>query len=495
MDRAPESGLLFAGGLPRSGTSLLYALLNGHPEISLMYEAEVECAPGLLWRRAPDAVLRRLEFFNQVLSRHGIPAEDSLSHCRSSDDFARWCYSRIRERKAGAVWGGEKSPQYSSRLAALGRKFPEASFIVITRNLADTVASARKAAETGASFFRRGAWVSRNFRMGRKMLSAAGELIRAGRRVHFVSYEDLVTRPQEECSRLCAFLKIPDWPSMAELRKEVDAAVPEGPHHDRVRSGGIGPRAGQVSTLALADQVLCRRCELVLTQDLGHARGMAEHPPARPGIRLRMLEAEGAVRLWFDHVRLSALMLIPMGMWQFIRRVRHGDSKRIAQPPGGPSSDSAPSPAGQSSPLTMLRGGAAQRGLLLLVSGNPPADAAASVRQALQSAGIPDRPEFMHGLEELSACQGRTIVLMAGGAEALASSGRDLLAEAASLGIQVGFALFPHDGRCVLGFPAADASTFPGGPQGRCQPADRIPARQPLPPPFCDPDQSLAGAC
>lgn len=42
-------GTLVIAGLPRSGTSLLYALLNKHPDIALMFAAEIHLMPALAW--------------------------------------------------------------------------------------------------------------------------------------------------------------------------------------------------------------------------------------------------------------------------------------------------------------------------------------------------------------------------------------------------------------------------------------------------------------
>ncbi|HZT23644.1 MAG TPA: sulfotransferase, partial [Verrucomicrobiae bacterium] len=46
-----SSRLLFVAGIFRSGTSLLYALLNQHPQIALMYECDVLDFPEILSRR------------------------------------------------------------------------------------------------------------------------------------------------------------------------------------------------------------------------------------------------------------------------------------------------------------------------------------------------------------------------------------------------------------------------------------------------------------
>ena len=47
MVNEKRSGPLFVVGMWRSGTSLLYTLLNKHPEIGLMYEADLPLLPGL----------------------------------------------------------------------------------------------------------------------------------------------------------------------------------------------------------------------------------------------------------------------------------------------------------------------------------------------------------------------------------------------------------------------------------------------------------------
>src|SRR5215472_3100176 len=82
MAKAPNpETLLFVVGLWRSGTSLVHALLNQHPQVRLMYEAE----PFDLWPRLPDAVWpgdwpRRLEFYNQTISRHQLTPADLALH-------------------------------------------------------------------------------------------------------------------------------------------------------------------------------------------------------------------------------------------------------------------------------------------------------------------------------------------------------------------------------------------------------------------------------
>src|SRR5438132_5173201 len=66
-------GPLFVVGIWRSGTSLLYTLLNQHPQIALLYEGELPVMrPLFSTGRAKSDWLERWEFWNQGPSRHGI---------------------------------------------------------------------------------------------------------------------------------------------------------------------------------------------------------------------------------------------------------------------------------------------------------------------------------------------------------------------------------------------------------------------------------------
>src|SRR5277367_4851022 len=79
-ERAPSgTNPVFVVGVFRSGTSLLYALLNQHPQIALMYECNVWDFPekfsGMRLRGDWRA---RLEFFGRALSRHRLIFSGSL---------------------------------------------------------------------------------------------------------------------------------------------------------------------------------------------------------------------------------------------------------------------------------------------------------------------------------------------------------------------------------------------------------------------------------
>src|SRR3984957_2685825 len=73
----PTHGPLFVVGMWRSGTSLFYALINQHPQISLLYEDELPLLwPLFLGGKARPDWAERWEFWNQALSRHKIGISD-----------------------------------------------------------------------------------------------------------------------------------------------------------------------------------------------------------------------------------------------------------------------------------------------------------------------------------------------------------------------------------------------------------------------------------
>src|SRR5579863_2845924 len=69
------SGPIFVVGIWRSGTSLLYTLLNQHPQIALTYESDLLLLRSLFrGGHSKRDWLERWEFWNNALSRHQIDA-------------------------------------------------------------------------------------------------------------------------------------------------------------------------------------------------------------------------------------------------------------------------------------------------------------------------------------------------------------------------------------------------------------------------------------
>jgi len=71
------AGPLFVVSMWRSGSSLLYALLNKHPQVALMYEADLLLLrPAFLKPKVFCDWVERWEFWNDALRRHGLAASN-----------------------------------------------------------------------------------------------------------------------------------------------------------------------------------------------------------------------------------------------------------------------------------------------------------------------------------------------------------------------------------------------------------------------------------
>src|SRR6202142_3155941 len=149
------SNPVFLVGIYRSGTSLLYALLNQHPQMALMYECDVwdfpEAFSGMRFKRD---WLQRQEFYNQALSRHRLIFGGSLrglENTRSPEDL----YRTFGEVKNGVLWG-EKSPFYCARLQQLAHRYPGCSFVLLWRDPVEIYRSVLRTARQEPFFRRRG---------------------------------------------------------------------------------------------------------------------------------------------------------------------------------------------------------------------------------------------------------------------------------------------------------------------------------------------------
>jgi len=235
VDTAP--GPVFVVGMWRSGTSLLYTLLNQHPGIALMYEADLPLLRQL-FRNAgskPDW-LERWEFWNSALTRHRIDRQqisNNVPDLRSAAEI-------VWKQYAGDALCGEKSPNYYDSLQWLSREFPTARFVVIWRDPTDICRSILRAAETGSSFFAKRGITHRALIGTRRLKKECEALVSRGVPLHQLQYEEMIKEPERVLSGICSFLKIPFDPQMASLEGADRSAIYEADHHAGVKSKSIG---------------------------------------------------------------------------------------------------------------------------------------------------------------------------------------------------------------------------------------------------------------
>ena len=242
-------GPLFVVGVWRSGTSLLYALLNKHPQIALMYEGDLHLLWPLFWM--PGVRSRwpaRWDFFNSALKRHQIDSHSiptGLTNVKAASEAIYLEYARGRK---ATIWG-EKSPNYFDSLTRIARAFPNARFIVILRDPGDICRSIIKAAKTGSYFRRRGITL-RALLGSERMKVQCQRLLGKGIPVHQIQYEKLIRDPAGSMMRVCEFLGIPFDPGMTSLGGADRTALYEGEHHALVKGDTIVPSPERAEVLS-----------------------------------------------------------------------------------------------------------------------------------------------------------------------------------------------------------------------------------------------------
>ena len=306
---------LFVVGTFRSGTSLLYALLNQHPEIALMFECDVWNYPQFLsplrfhhdWRE-------RLEFYSHALSRHHLIPKDNicgLENVRTPDDL----YRMFARNKDARIFG-EKSPFYCNHLPQLAMSHPGASFILIWRNPVETYRSVKDSGQS-SRYFRRPGMLNRLIYFQEKMIQGAAQITRSGSRVHHVAYADLIDRTEDSCRGICDFLGIEFDDKMSNLTGADLSAVFQAPQFEHLRLGKIGRRPSMHQVEPRVVQKLQRfhgrwnrlrhqLLNLECSDPLGPEPGILERVYHRFAGRL-MCGLDGAVRVAFEILPLPWL--------------------------------------------------------------------------------------------------------------------------------------------------------------------------------------------
>lgn len=186
---------IFAGGCPRSGTTLLYALLSAHSHISIALET------GLL---AGNRDLKKLSW------RSGLPVDQLQRIYRESrcyPDFTQRVLMTLMHQQGKRRWG-DKSPGNVKDIDRLFRHFPNAVFIHVIRDGRDAVCSIRPHL---ASFGKRYTplnpwdkcvdlwcdWVEKGLRW------------RGDPRYYEIQYEDLTANPRDTLRTLLEWLQEP----------------------------------------------------------------------------------------------------------------------------------------------------------------------------------------------------------------------------------------------------------------------------------------------
>jgi len=230
---AQWSGPLFVVGMFRSGTSLLYTLLNKHPQVALMYEGDLFRLQPFLWTLGAGRRWTRCDFWNGVFHRHGLDPPEVTSGNSGLLAAIERVYREYACRKGALIWG-DKSPNYYDFLGRLAQDFPDARFIIIWRDPLAICRSAMHAAQEARWFSKAG--MNHRILMGCRVLKReCDRLVDKGAGIYQLQYEELVRDPAHAMKGICTFLGIPFVSSMVSLEGADRSAIYDGGHHSLVR--------------------------------------------------------------------------------------------------------------------------------------------------------------------------------------------------------------------------------------------------------------------
>jgi hypothetical protein len=232
-------GPLFIVSMWRGGSSLLHVLMNKHPQVALMFEADLLLLRPLFLKRDSSNDWRgRWEFWNQVFSRHGLDAGEFAEvppEFKSVFEAVHRAYAR---RKGAVIWG-DKSPNYHDQLLKMARVFPSAKFIIVWRDPIATIGATLRAAASGSRYFRKRGMPWRSLLGYGVFKRHCAELVASGAAVHQLRYEDLVSDTARVMKGVCEFLQIAYVDHLCTLEGADRSAVYTGRHHNLLKNDVI----------------------------------------------------------------------------------------------------------------------------------------------------------------------------------------------------------------------------------------------------------------
>ncbi|HVL90653.1 MAG TPA: sulfotransferase [Actinomycetota bacterium] len=231
----------FVVGAARSGTTLLRAMLDAHPDLAVPGESHfiVRMLATRHVYEQPWGVdvhgYRRALARERYFAAWGLPAPDLRdalvrANPRSLEDAMRATFRAYARRQGKQRWG-DKTPSYVLHVRAIAGSFPEARILHVIRDGRDV---ARSMVDLGWAASHEDAvlrWAHR-VRRGRK------EGARLGERYVEVRYEDLVGDPIGTLTRLCVSLDLPFDPAMTQPHRRADeilATLANPENHQRIR--------------------------------------------------------------------------------------------------------------------------------------------------------------------------------------------------------------------------------------------------------------------
>lgn len=290
---------IFVVGYPKSGTTLLLALLDGHPQLAVI--------PGeTRWFTDPEPSLEELHerWIHLLVNPSGQAPFWLLGRPTDEDDpYLRFTGAllAVAERNPeldlltvlAAVFADdtpqarawtEKTPLHLFHVERIRQRFPQARFVQVVRDPRTTIAAIRRFSEHG--------WRTDLDEVTAGVAAALEQARRPSEGYLVVRYEDLVTATERELRRIATFAGV-EWSS--SLLKPTQLGKPfraNSSHLDRRLIGQVHERS-----LSPADVDLdARTLALINARTSKPARSLGYDLPAVGAARALAIEATERIR-------------------------------------------------------------------------------------------------------------------------------------------------------------------------------------------------------
>ena len=214
----------FVVGCERSGTTLLRAMLDSHPQLAVPPESYF--LTSLIKDEEPfevdkflSAVGEHRRFPNWSLPIEDVRTEIEKSGANDLAEAVRALYRAYANSRGKERWG-DKTPGYVKHLRPLANLLPEAHFIHIIRDGRDVTLSWLETPFGPTSVVEAAERWRKEVRAGRR----AGNQHLSDRYIE-VRYERLVANPEKVLGKVCKFLDLPFDPAMLAYPQKADEII------------------------------------------------------------------------------------------------------------------------------------------------------------------------------------------------------------------------------------------------------------------------------
>jgi hypothetical protein len=209
---------LFIVGCARSGTTLLHRIVDAHPQIAITPEMHwisrhFKSRNGLVTPALVSELTEHKRFAQFEISREEFEGLLGSGEAVPYPTFLNRVFDLYGKTKNKPLVGN-KTPAYIRRMLDLHALWPEAKFVHIIRDGRDVCLSIMNWKKAGRIVGRYASWEEdpvsttalwweRKVRTGREAGARLGSSL-----YYEVRYDSLISRPEQECQRLCEFLDV-----------------------------------------------------------------------------------------------------------------------------------------------------------------------------------------------------------------------------------------------------------------------------------------------